>query len=86
MVYHAGMKSRFDVEFQFGEQKVKGSGNTFLNALKKMKKPKNYDGPVTVKVNGNELSTMFNPLKVGMIFEDPIEMELFAQRLETLVA
>lgn len=76
------------VVFSIGSDVYTGVGETVLEALKTIK-PKNYLGEVRVSatISGKTASVPFRavPLQLRRVFEKPIEMELFAKRLQVLL-
>lgn len=76
------------IEFAIGSDVYTGEGSTMLEALNQIK-PKRYMGlcKVTATVGGrvSKLPIKLVPTNMRRLFEKPIEMAMFAKRLQTLL-
>lgn len=76
------------VKFTIGADTYEKSGKSILEALQKIK-PKSFMGIAKVEttVNGksSKIPLRLVPTKMMRLFAKPIEMELFAKRLQTLL-
>ncbi len=78
------------ISLAIGSDVHEGSGENILDALVQIKRPTDYGkglGQITVIVNGHvsKLPIKLVPIKMQRIFEKPVEMELFAKRVQTLI-
>ena len=76
------------IELNIGSDTYKGKGETLLEALQSIH-PKRYVGFGTVRAvidgRASKAPLRLVPVKLQRIFEKPIEMELFAKRLATIL-
>lgn len=76
------------VKFSIGSDVYTGKGKTLLDALKQIK-PRKYMGICKVEATiGNKVSRLplrLVPTRMKRLFEKPIELELLAKRLQTLL-
>jgi hypothetical protein len=79
----------YKLEVTIGEKTYKASGKTMYGALKKIK-PKDYSksgGYIKTFVRGKEggLPLKMPAIKLEQIFEKPVNLELFAKRIEAIL-
>ena len=79
---------KVSLSFQIGKDTYKAEGKDVLACLKKIK-PKSYMGMGKLQViDGKKSSALpiaIVPLKMERIFTKPLEMEMFAKRIQTLL-
>ena len=80
--------TKYSVTFNIGADSYKGKGETFYEALCQVK-PKSFKGLCHVvaehKGKVTKLPIKVYPTKLERLFSKPIELELFAKRLATLL-
>lgn len=78
----------FSVKFSIGSDVYTANGDTLLEALQKIK-PAKYSGLTKVEatVNGktSRIPITLTPLRMRRFFEKPVELAIFAKRLNTLL-
>lgn len=78
----------FSVKFSIGPDVYTATGDSLLDALQKIK-PKKYSGLTKVEatVNGktSRIPITLTPLRMRRFFEKPVELAIFAKRLNTLL-
>lgn len=76
------------VKFTIANETYTGSGNTILEALQEIK-PKRYMGlckvEATVGERTSKIPLTLVPTKMKRMFEKPVELALFAKKLQTLL-
>lgn len=81
-------KGKCVVKFSIAGEVYTGHGATILEALKEIK-PRRYMGlckvEATVGDKTSKIPITLVPTKMKRLFEKPLEMELFAKRLEVLL-
>lgn len=76
------------VKFSIANETYTGTGDTILEALQEIK-PRRYMGlcKVEATVNGrvSKIPITLVPTRMKRMFEKPVELALFAKRLQTLL-
>ncbi len=81
-------EGKYQVKFSIGPDVYNVRGDSILDALKKIK-PTRYKGIAKIEATtGGKVSSLplkLFPTKLMRLFAKPIELELFAKRLQTLL-
>lgn len=81
--------SPYTLTFKLGDTTQTKKGDTIVSCLRKMKDPKlaKSAGVFLVEYRGQKSKTTvkLNPTQLQRVFAKPLEMDLFAKRLEILL-